>query len=76
MGNLPKRHPTRGVQTPKKPGKTGLAAAKIGWEIGKLSGRENRRSMLRRMHSLWWLRDTFAICGEMPSARAAIGWGA
>jgi len=44
VGNLPKRHPRRGVQTPKKPAKTGLSAAKIGWEIGKLSVRENRRS--------------------------------
>ncbi len=49
--DLPKRHPTRGVQTPKKPGKTGRAAEKIGCGIGKLSGRENRRSILDRLHS-------------------------
>jgi hypothetical protein len=42
MGDLPKRHPYRGIQTPKKPGKTGLSAAIIGWEIRKLSVRENR----------------------------------
>ncbi len=28
-----------------------------------------------RMHSLWRMRNAFAICGEMPSARAATGWG-
>ena len=32
------RHPHHGAQRPKKPGKTGRSAARIGCELGKLSG--------------------------------------
>ena len=41
--SLPKWHPSRAIQMPKKPGKTGLSAEKIGCRLGKLSLCENRR---------------------------------
>ena len=44
--SLPKRHPSRAAQLLKKPGKIGRIAEKIGCRIGKLSVRENRRSLL------------------------------
>ena len=44
--NLPNRHPSRRTQSPKKPGRTGLSAVEIEWEIGKLRLRENRRSLV------------------------------
>ena len=42
--SLPRGHPCRALQRPKRPGKTGRSAEETGCRIGKLSGREFRRS--------------------------------
>ena len=65
LGNLPKRHPTRAVQTPKKPGKTGRAAAE-NW-VGNRQVKRPRKSAFNRESA----RTALSCC--VSSAVSAMG---
>ena len=63
---MPKWHPSLGLQSAKRSGKTGSRRAEIGCEIGKLGGHENRRSLQI------FLRFTQATGHEQPHLRAVL----